>query len=78
MSDVSFSDIYEDEYLEERQVGQLRRPRLFRYRTNPMDCFNDIQFKMRFRFDKNTVRFLLESFGTEPNLTLRFYGTGSI
>ncbi|KAI4455761.1 hypothetical protein MML48_9g00015774 [Holotrichia oblita] len=38
----------------------VRRPRIFRHRTNPFDVYDEIDFKSRFRFNKDTVHFLYE------------------
>lgn len=42
----------------------LSKQRVFRDRSNPFDIYNDHEFYQRFRFDKESVNFLCERFGT--------------
>ncbi|CAI6355703.1 unnamed protein product [Macrosiphum euphorbiae] len=71
----------------------LPRPRFFRDRSNPLEDFDDFDFKSRFRLSKETFVFLLHligndlrrstnrSFAISPEIqilvTLRYYATGT-
>ncbi len=54
-------------YLRLQVQRGLRRERVFRDRTNPFDLFDDIDFYERYRFDKASVHYLMETFC--PDLT---------
>ena len=70
-----------------------RRRRLFRRRIDPFQKYNDVDFKMQFRFEKNTVLHILEMIGynlipatqrnhsidtrTQLLIALHYYATGS-
>ncbi|CAI6343459.1 unnamed protein product [Macrosiphum euphorbiae] len=72
----------------------LPRPRFFRDRSNPLEDFDDFDFKSRFRLSKETFVFLLHligndlrrstnrSFAISPEIqilvTLRYYATGML
>lgn len=77
----------------ENENRNCRRPRNVRPRTNFIENFDDIDFKMRFRFSKATVEVILNLIGANLKatslrndpispinqvlITLRFYATGS-
>lgn len=61
MSDVSLSS--SDSSDEEERVP--RRRRALRDRINPYDVFDDLEFKIRFRFDKQTILWLCDLNGPE-------------
>ena len=85
----------EDEFYNILQLynQSIRRPRVFRDRSNPMTLYDDQEFRMRLRLDKNSVLDLLNRIehqlsydrnisGALPSiqqllLTLRFYASGS-
>ncbi|XP_066593204.1 putative nuclease HARBI1 [Prorops nasuta] len=71
----------------------IRRPRKYKNRVNYLECLDDVDFKMRFRLNKDTVLMVLSlinddlQFSSNKNhatppliqllLTLRMYSTGS-
>ncbi len=71
----------------------LRRERVFRDRLNPFDRYDDIDFKYRYRFSKDTVNNIIDMLEDElrsnihrptnispviqVTIALRFYCTGS-
>lgn len=81
----------EPEYDAIRRVGP--RPRIYRVRENLFDKYDDVDFRQRFRFSKETVMHLLEIVGPQVErrtnrsqpipallqllITLRFYATGT-
>lgn len=91
MSDISSISSFSSSSDEEERP--VRRIRLIRNRNDPFEIYDDVDFKMRFRFSKQTVQNFTEIFGRniEPRtnrnksldarmqilLTLRFYATGA-
>lgn len=75
-------------------INMLPRPEIYRQRINPMEFYNDTDFKMPYRFSKIAVQHMLDIFNlqnfepaTNRNfpvtamtqlLTLRFFATGFI
>lgn len=49
----------------EVQRRQVRRERVFRDRTNPLDSLNDDQLLERYRFRRNDIFWLVDTFGAE-------------
>ena len=47
------------------QRRQLRRERVFRDRTNPLDSLNDQQLLEQYRFRRNDIMWLTDEFGAE-------------
>ncbi|KAJ3644013.1 hypothetical protein Zmor_026690 [Zophobas morio] len=78
---------------DDSDVPVPRRPRIFRDRSDPFDRYDDIDFKQRYRFSKNSVVEILNQIGdrldplTNRNkalnsreqllICLRFYATGA-
>lgn len=75
-------------------INMLPRPEIYRQPINPMEFYNDTDFKMPYRFSKIAVQHMLDIFNlqnfepaTNRNfpvtamtqlLTLRFFATGFI
>ncbi|KAB0798890.1 hypothetical protein PPYR_06770 [Photinus pyralis] len=90
MLDISLSSFSSSSDEEE---APARRIRFIRDRNNPFQIYDDIDFKMRYRFSKPIVQNLLHMFGhliepktkrnksidglTQLLITLRFYATGT-
>ena len=79
--------------MQRNQNRQIRRPRLFRDRSNPLEEYNNEELFIRYRFRRETILFLLEILPdlgapTRRNLpvppvlqlliTLRYLATGAI
>lgn len=74
-------------------ISNISVSRNIRCRRNPLEMFSDKEFKMRYRFDKNTVKFLCETISAnlapviyykhtlsvleQIFIALRFYATGT-
>lgn len=54
---------------DDEDIIRHRRPRRFKLRMNYFDDLDDIEFKMRFRLDKNSVLLVLNNI--EEELTFR-------
>lgn len=93
MSDTSLSSLGSVEEVDAPDLPNQRRRRVFRPRIDAFYIYDDVDFKMRFRFNKNTVLHILERIGqnltpptsrnhsidarTQLLVALRYYATGS-
>ncbi|KAK4871968.1 hypothetical protein RN001_016092 [Aquatica leii] len=67
----SESDTSSDEEMI-RIINMLPRPKIYRKRLHPFAGYDDVDFKARFRFSKETVLHLMETFNLDDILS---YGT---
>ena len=56
------------EIIEGLERASFRRQRIFRDRTDPFDELDDIEFRKRYRFSKNTTKYILKEIENDEDL----------
>ena len=56
------------EIIEGLERGSFRRQRIFRDRTDPFDELDDIEFRKRYWFSKNTTKYILREIENDEDL----------